>query len=298
VNRRLILATALLVPALAFVSCKDDGNSNPIEPQSNIPQVGTQSASKPLDVKVLKVPAHSEAALAAARKTDLADVSQSLLPGNAKHDPNTPLGVIVDCFDGDAAGPFNGTSDPFANDRGCEHNTFDGDADPNNAAAFTIPRLEQLAGKRLTNVTRLEMTFAGGPPEGGSPRFSLFVDTCQPIYTQPTTSHDCPVGTATDGVWDQTVFIAADRCNDGDANVGTAQVKAAAAVGGSDATCFIDVSGGPTYPNWAAYVTAQGPGARFARWFDAAHTQNVQNFIITDQPSHYLIYRVFMRARL
>src|SRR3954453_10905050 len=83
VNRRFILATALLVPALAFVSCKDDGNSNPVEPQSNIPQVGTQSASKPLDIKFLKVPPRSEAALAAARKTDLADVSQSLLPGNA-----------------------------------------------------------------------------------------------------------------------------------------------------------------------------------------------------------------------
>src|SRR4051812_38834347 len=101
VNRRFILATALLVPALAFVSCKDDGNSSPVEPQSNSPQGADQAVRGAINnIKLIKTTPHSEAALAAARKTDLADVSQSLVAGDAVHDPNTPLGVIVDCFDG------------------------------------------------------------------------------------------------------------------------------------------------------------------------------------------------------
>jgi len=305
VNRRFILATALLVPALAFVSCKDDGNSNPVEPQVNTPQVPSSNVIRRPSVTKLRFPQASAQAKAEAAKIEAQNLTTTTT--GAPHDPALALGMAVACFggadvdDGDPTTTYGGTSQRFANGRGCEHNTIE--QGPNGSVAVTVPTIQLLPGKRLTHVTRLEFTFAGGPPQGGSPRMDLYVDTCQRTY-QPTAAHDCPAGTATDGIWDETVFIAADRCNDGDANVGSALIKSVPATK-TDQTCFIDVNGGAgvpggeTFNNWAEYVASRGPGARFAVTFGPAFgNAPAENDIISDQAQHYLIYRLFMRARI
>jgi hypothetical protein len=307
VNRRFILATALFIPALAFVSCKDDGNSNPVEPQVNTPQAQTPSYVKSkVNVGSIRLPASSAQAKAEAAKIESG--ATLMTAGAAPHDPTLFLGSSVACFggdqvdDGNPATTYTGTSFRFANGRGCENNTLD--PGPDGSVAIVTPTVSTVNGKLLDHTTRLEFTYAGGPPIGGSPRFSLFVDTCQPNDGQITVTHDCQSanpgspGSSTDGVWDETVFIDNNNCNDGDGYVGTVAAKSTA--GKTDATCtifFQGANGSGSYPNWATYV-ANRTGARWARWFDDAHTQAVENFIIDDQPQHYLIYRVFIRARL
>src|SRR3954453_2052769 len=92
VNRRFILATALFIPALAFVSCKDDGNSNPVEPQANNPQAPT-SAARSTKVYQLKVPEMSAQAKAAASKIDASQQELTTTTTTAKHDPTLLLGM-------------------------------------------------------------------------------------------------------------------------------------------------------------------------------------------------------------
>ncbi|HKH03137.1 MAG TPA: hypothetical protein VKB08_20805 [Bradyrhizobium sp.] len=263
------MATALLIPALTFVSCKDDGNSNLIEPQANNPQ----SPAPRLAVPPIKIKA-SAAAVAKAEKFEGATLMAEA--GVAPHDPTLPR-MHVECLSGDEFGPYNGRAWNFRADHehGCELNTFDGDAEPNNNAAIVATTIDRLGGRKVANTNQLFFYYAGGAPAGGSPRFSLFVDT--------------NVDLNFDGHSDETVFIAADRCNDGDAFVGRVQPRAPN--GQSDNTCLIDDDVHGTFANWADYLAfAAHANARYAA------TANGQPFIIVDQPAHYLVYRVQMKA--
>jgi hypothetical protein len=167
----------------------------------------------------------------------------------------------VECIDGeDGTGVpgFHGTAVRFGNNKGCELNTNDGDADPNNNAAFVVTTFNQLKGKKLTQMQRLDFYYAGGQPTGGSPRWSL------------------PIDETGDGQFDGSyAFIDVQGCNNGDPYVGALR-------GDDDGTCTVGY-GANTYPNFSAFEAAY-PDARVAR--------NATPFIIMDQPGHYLIYRV------
>jgi hypothetical protein len=122
---------------------------------------------------------------------------------------------------------------------------------------------------------------------------------CCSSYATTPSPHQCPAGTATDGVWDETLFIDVLGCHDepkGDAYVGAVLPKAPR--GRTDATCTItEAFDGDVYPNFAAYVAAN-PGTRYTHNFGpnngnaAAHS-----FIISDfGPQRYLVYRINMRT--
>jgi hypothetical protein len=295
VRRSLIFA---LVPALVMLSCKDS-NENPVAPDQNTPQVPGPDLARKVTQGKITIPQPSLKALAEAVKFD--GVTLNAEPGRAPHDPTIPR-MRVDCFSGDEIDPVSypeGLAYRFRlnHEHGCELNTFGTDANPNNNAAIVAPTQNLTRGRKVEATQHMSFYYAGGPPIGGSPRFSLFIDECKST-TQPTAQHaGCPAGTATDGVWDETLFIDVLGCNDGDGYVGAVVVKAPN--GKSDPTCTItEAYGGGVYPNWAAYVAAH-PGARFADNFGPANgNAKADNFIISDQPQHYLIYRVNMRAGL
>jgi hypothetical protein len=77
-------------------------------------------------------------------------------------------------------------------------------------------------------------------------------------------------------------FIAADRCNDGDANVGRVD-------GDDDPTCFVDHKG-VAYDNWDAFAGAH-PTWRIARR-ESGGTSPAFTFVIIDQPAHYVVWLV------
>lgn len=318
-NRRLILPTALLFPALLVLSCKDDGNSNPVGP--NTPNTPTAKVAPPsargvriTNVDKIRLTQPSAAKVAEAVKADLAverAVTTTTNGPHARHDP-TVAGMRVDCVDGADFGYPPGTSDPFRNDQGCELNTMGG------GAAIALPTSNQTRGKKVANVRRLEFYYAGGPQNGGAPRFSLFTDFCEaaPVPTAQTNGGQpkpCGPGRQTDGVWDETLFIDVNGCNDGDVYTGALLLKSIPN-SKSDPTCNIyetygadRVAGDPdgpgplladehVHPNWSDYIGAH-PGDRFAANFGASNNfAAADNFIIADVPVHYLVYRIKMQG--
>lgn len=293
-HRSILAAGALLIPALTFLACSDSTNQNPVTPDT--PSLGTPSTPTTTGVRITDVhklrfgqPAEG-----------MALVTQ---PGPlAAHGPEIP-GMKIRCLDGAAFGFPPATSDPFKapRDHGCELNTMAG------GAAIALPFQNLTRGKKVANTTRLDFYYAGGPQNGGAPRFSLFTDFCRPaaVTTSDPNLKPCPGG-YTDGEWDETLFIDQSNCNDGDPYVGAVLLKGQNAAK-TDATCPVFETYGPDgnsatpdtdgpHANWAAYVAAH-PNDRFARDFGPANGDALaDNFIIADVPVHYLVYRINMKA--
>jgi hypothetical protein len=315
--RNLMMSTALVTPALflALASCSDS-NQEPLVPDA--PDLGSPSSPAApsarkfglTDHKVL-LPQLSAAAEANAAQLDLADAvaATDVIAATttfARHDPIVQ-GLRVRCIDGSEFGFGPATSDPFRpqgdQTRGCEVNSMAG------GAAIVLPGSNSTRGKLVRNTRRLEFYYAGGPQNGGAPRFSLFTDFCKAdAAVQPTTGggpiRSCPGG-HTDGEWDETLFIDQSNCNDGDPFVGAVLLKSSPN-SASDATCPIfeafgaDGASGTgdehVHTNWFDYIGAH-PNDRFAVHFGAANDfARADNFIIVDVPVHYLIYRVRMQG--
>jgi hypothetical protein len=106
-----------------------------------------------------------------------------------------------------------------------------------------------LLGKSVKSINQLSFRY-DGTISGGSPRITF------------------PIDVNNDGGWDD--FISADAvgCSDTGGTSGLVDVM-------NDPTCLVSFNGGPSYPNWAAFVAAN-PTARVAT--DAIP------FIIADQP--------------
>lgn len=162
------------------------------------------------------------------------------------------------CFSGTTDGGYNGTCAYTASGDGAVLNTVDSDADPNNAYAGVYLQNSNLAGKKLADVNKLSFSYSGTGASGGSPRFSI------------------PIDTDGNGTWDLFAFIDTQGCNDGSANVGTLD-----AIG--DATCTVALSNGPIYANWAAFAAAN-PTYRIA--------SNTVSFIIVDQPGSFTVSNI------
>ncbi|MEA2723661.1 MAG: hypothetical protein QOH59_1432 [Gemmatimonadales bacterium] len=308
-SKHLFITTALVTPALflALASCSDS-NQNPASPGAPSPTVPTSAASGVNDHK-LRIPQAPAAAVAEAERADAAEADLKLMAPStafalgpiAAHDP-TRSGMRTRCLDGAEFGFGPGTSDPFLapKDHGCELNTLAG------GAAIALPYANQTRGRRVKNVTRLEFWYAGGPQNGGAPRFSLFTDFCRVPVTVTTTTNNtrsCGSGGSTDGTWDETLFIDVNGCNDGDPYVGAVLVKTSPN-SKTDATCAIFETYGPdgianngdehVHTNWADYLSAH-PDDRFAV-NTGDPKQVMDNFIIADVPVHYLVYRIRMTA--
>ena len=175
-------------------------------------------------------------------------------------DHHDEKGDKILCFDGTTDGGFNGVCKLTA--RGADLNTFDGDDNPNNNYAGVFPKKNRLAGVKLSKVKELSFSYAGGPPTGGSPRFSIAIDADG------------------DGTLDAFAFVDVNGCNDGDGFVGTLDVI-------HDQTCTISYAT-ETHSNWAAFAAAH-PTARIAR--------DQVTFAIDDQPGHYLLFKVRFGGR-
>jgi hypothetical protein len=300
VNRRFIVATALLVPALAFVSCKDSGNSNPAEPE--IPNASTTKVA-PSQASVRTFDVKQNAALASRGSGGFS----TAVTGPAPHDPVAQQGVLVTCFSGVDVGPpfpgiYGGVSFTWANQRGCEINTFSGADDPDGlAAGAQLNRnRSQYFGKRLTAVRNLTFFYAGGPNVGGAPRFNIPIDECEAtgasagVSTQNTSTAGCDPGNATDGFYDGMLFADPNGCNDGDPYVGRLRVV-------QDPDCLLFYNrDGTTYPNFTAFKNTH-PGARLARKFSATDSGTGRDepadiLIFSNapagQPNHYHVHRI------
>lgn len=194
--------------------------------------------------------------------------------GRAIHDPRSQAGQKVRTFDGTRdGGGCTGSASRFATtEDGAELRTEDGCS-----YAGTYPVTQTIRGKRLTEVSELAFSYAGGPPRGGSPRLSIAIDEN---------------GDGVIGDTEAYAFIAINRCNDGDPELVTAEAFVGTVDGDDDATCLIDHKG-VEYANWNAFASAH-PTWRVARK-DAAGNDTF-TFIVQDQgPSHYLIWKVDIR---
>ena len=163
------------------------------------------------------------------------------------------------CFSGTTDGPqegvtYGGTCS-YVGD-GARLVTTDGDPDGSYAGVYL--QNTNLDGKKLADVNKLAFSYSGTGASGGSPRFSI------------------PIDTDGNGTWDLFAFIDTMGCNDGSANVGTLD-----AIG--DATCTVALSNGPIYANWAAFAAAN-PTYRIA--------SNTVSFIVQDQPGNFLITNI------
>jgi hypothetical protein len=254
---------ALALSALVLVVSCNEANETPAAPPGPPGAPQSPALGRGLDPSKVSIPAPSAASLAAASQdqVEMAPVDPALAATLSDASPNDPTRVSqrVECLDGDeVVGGLNGEATRFKNFKGCELNTNDGDADPNNNAAFVFTTQNKLKGKKLTQVQRLDFYYAGGQPTGGSPRWSL------------------PIDEDGDRLFDGSyAFIDVVGCHDGDPYVGALR-------GDDDGSCSVGY--GPTvYPNFSAFEAAY-PDARIA--------QDKTPFIIMDQPGHFLIYRV------
>lgn len=272
--RTALLSSALLAPALLLGSC-NEVKDTPAEPSTpGMAPTTTQTPSARLNPRKVRIPQPSAAELAAAVKADAVNAPNATptVTGDlSRHDP-TRAGQLLFCLDGDeGAGPgFNGEGTRFRNDMGCELNAMDGDLNPNNNAAFAVPRQNRISGKRLTAIQRLDFFYAGGPAIGGNPRLSIPIDDDGDGDFEPFPNLED----------EQFAFIDALGCNNGDPFVGRV-------FGDDDPTCLVNYQG-INYPNFSAFEAAF-PNARIARNAEAV------TFIAVDQPVHYLIYRVNIR---
>ncbi len=160
------------------------------------------------------------------------------------------------CFQGSDEG-YNGTC-TLTKD-GAVIDTTDGDSDPNNNYAGVYVGNSKLEGLLIGEVEKLSFSYTGSPVVGGSPRFSI------------------PIDTNGDGTTEAYAFVDAVGCNDGQ---GTVDVI-------GDASCLVSY-GGVTYANWAAFVTAN-PTYRIA--------SDAVTFIIVDQPGDFTITNVELRQK-
>ena len=191
------------------------------------------------------------------------------------HDPK-PTGSKVQCFsgttDGDQGGvTYGGTCRRTAQDNRdlAELYTMDGDPDGSYAGVWAVPVL--IRGKRLGDVQELSFSYAGGPPSGGSPRWSVAIDEN---------------GDGRHNNDEAYAFADVNACNDGDGFVGTEDAE-------DDATCqwFYKAE---SFPNWDSFTGAH-PNYRIARLFADGSTGFVPAFVVVDQPGHYLVYRLDVR---
>ena len=256
---------ALTLPALVLLVSCNDANETPAAPSGSPSTPQAPAVGHGLDPSKVRIPAPSAASLAAAAQdeVEMSPVDPALAAASSPRAPHDPIqnGMRVECItgeDGTGIPGFHGDARRFENDKGCELNTNDGDADPNNNAAFVVTTRNRLKGKKLTQVQRLDFYYAGGQAVGGSPRWSL------------------PIDETGDRLFDGSyAFIDVQGCNDGDTYVGALR-------GDDDGTCSV-AYGGTVYANFSAFEAAY-PGARIAK--------DVTPFIAMDQAGHYLIYRV------
>jgi hypothetical protein len=245
----------------------------------------------------------SPAAEAEALRLELAETDAAITTSTsnpfARHDP-VVQGSRVRCVDGEDFGFPPGTSDPFRDQggvpRGCELNNMNG------GAAIVLPSSNSTRGKLVRNTRRLEFYYAGGPQNGGAPRFALFTDYCRNAAGEPVTNMDpC----THDGEWDETLAIDQSTCNDGDPFVGAVLLKSSPN-SASDPSCPVNETFGfdgvdhtgdeHVHANWFAYIGAH-PRDRFARNLGPSNSfARADNFIIVDVPVHFLVYRVRMQG--
>ena len=146
-------------------------------------------------------------------------------------------------------------------------NTFDGDADANNAYAGVYYAQSTLPGKPLAAASVMSFTYAaaaGTFASGGSPRISIGIDENG------------------DGSRENYAYIDTLGCNDGNVNNGTLSL--------SDPTCHLSYGGDsalfPGYDNWAAFVSAH------PTWKVSKNTVNDVPFVIVDQPGLWTVTNV------
>jgi hypothetical protein len=203
--------------ALVLLSCND--GKIPSEPAEQAPPSTSSKAIKPA-IKVQP----SEASLITTMSTSEA------------HDPKV-TGSRIQCFsgttDGDQGGvTYGGTCrrTPLANRDLAELYTMDGDPDGSYAGVWATPVL--IRGKRLGEVQELSFSYAGGPPGGGSPRWSVAIDE------NGNGRHEYPE--------EQYAFADVNACNDGDSFVGQEDAE-------DDGTCgwFYKAE---SFTNWDAFA--------------------------------------------
>ena len=240
--------------ALTLVSCND--SKAPTEPAER----AAPSSSKALR-PVIKVQPRE------------ANLDVGTLATSPMHDPKV-VGSKLQCFSGTTdGGPFGGTCrrTPLANRDLAELFTLDGDPDGSYAGVWAVP--VNIRGKRLGDVQELRFSYAGGPPTGGSPRWSVAIDE----NANGRHDHD-----PFDPNSEQYAFADVNACNDGDGFVGTEDAE-------DDGTCqwFYKAE---SFANWDAFAGAH-PTYRIARLFADGSTGFVPAFVIIDQPGHYLVYQ-------
>jgi hypothetical protein len=169
----------------------------------------------------------------------------------------------IACFSGstDDDALFNGTCTLLSPNRALL-NTFDNDADPNNAYAgvYVPSSREALAGTLLGDVTKLSFHYralGNTTATGGSPRISI------------------PISTDTDADYELWAFVDVLGCNDGSTTEGRLDV-------GNDPTCTISLSNGEMFTSWAAFAAAH-PTWQIGDWWA---------FVVVDQPGEWLVWNV------
>lgn len=178
----------------------------------------------------------------------------------ALHNPRSQSSYQLTCFEGHTDSPGGGflgvcqIMQPTGD--GAEVNTRVQGVN-GSYAGVTQAGTNFIKGRLLKDVRNLNFSYAGGPHQGGIPRFSV------------------PIDEDNDGTWENFAFADAPGCNNGDEFVGRVSMRA-------DPSCNINYES-VDYPNWNAFATAF-PLYRIAR--DAI------SFIILDQAAHYLIWRV------
>ena len=171
------------------------------------------------------------------------------------------------CFSGTTDGGFNGTCTLTAT--GATLNTFDGDANPNNAYAGVYYAESTLPGEPLAAASVISFTYAAGAgttASGGSPRVSIGIDEDQ------------------NGTRESYAFVDTLGCNNGSPNTGTLSF--------SDPTCTVAYfgpgvpAGGEFSVSWAAFAAAH------PTWRISENTVDDVPFVIVDQPGLWNVSNV------
>jgi hypothetical protein len=171
---------------------------------------------------------------------------------------------------------FSGTTDPGGlhgtctlTATGATLNTFDGDADPNNAYAGVYYAQSTLPGEPLAAASVISFTYAaaaGTSASGGSPRVSIGIDEDG------------------DGTRESYAFVDTLGCNNGSPNNGTLSF--------SDTTCTVSYLGpdeddvAESWVNWAAFA------AGHPTWKISENTVNDVPFVVVDQPGLWTVSNV------
>lgn len=247
----------MLGAALVLVSCSDSAQA-PTDPAERPGSISPKAFNPAIKVQP------SEARL---------DVTT--LATSAMHDPK-PSFSRLQCFSGTTDGEQGGVTyggtcrrTTLDNRDLAELYTLDGDPDGSYAGVWASP--VNIRGKRLGDVQELSFSYAGGPPGGGSPRWSVAIDE------NANGRHDGDEAYA---------FADVNACNDGDSFVGSEDAE-------DDGTCgwFYKAE---SFPNWDSFAGAH-PTYRIARLHADGSTGFIPAFVVMDQPGHYLVYRFEVR---